>query len=161
MYERTRSEGFGREVQRRIMLGTYALSAGYYDRYYGRAQEARARITADFARVFASGVDVLFGPTTPGTAFGLGERIDDPLEMYLSDIYTVTANLAGIPGLSVPVGLSGGLPVGGQILAPWWGEPALVAAGAVLEAALEASGEGSMDAGRDERPGVRPTGGTT
>ena len=133
MYEETRSRGFGPEVQRRIMLGTYALSAGYYDRYYGRAQRARARITADFASVFEAGVDVLFTPTTPTTAFRLGERVDDPVQMYLSDVFNVTANLAGIPGMSVPIGTLEGLPVGGQILAPWWREDACVAVGGALE----------------------------
>ena len=134
MYETTRSEGFGAEVKRRIMLGTYALSAGYYDQYYGRAQRARAYITQDFRAVFADGVDALFTPTTPTTAFALGDRLDDPVEMYLSDVFTVTANLAGIPGMSVPIGTLDGLPVGGQILAPWWREDTAVAVGAVLEA---------------------------
>ena len=134
MYEETRSAGFGPEVKRRIMLGTYALSAGYYDRYYGRAQRARAYITQDFREVFADGVDVLFTPTTPTTAFPLGARVDDPVQMYLSDVFTVTANLAGIPGMSVPIGTLDGLPVGGQILAPWWREDTAVAVGSVLEA---------------------------
>jgi aspartyl-tRNA(Asn)/glutamyl-tRNA(Gln) amidotransferase subunit A len=134
MYEKTRSEGFGAEVKRRIMLGTYALSAGYYDRYYGRAQQARARITQDFREVFGSGVHALFTPTTPTPAFPIGERIDDPVQMYLSDVFTVTANLAGIPGMSVPIGSVGGLPVGGQILAPWWEEATAVTIGAALEA---------------------------
>ena len=140
MYEETRSAGFGPEVKRRIMLGTYALSAGYYDRYYGRAQRARAYITADFRRVFAGGVDVLFTPTTPTTAFPLGARVDDPVQMYLSDVFTVTANLAGIPGMSIPIGTLDGLPVGGQILAPWWREDTAVVVGAALEATR---GEGS------------------
>jgi aspartyl-tRNA(Asn)/glutamyl-tRNA(Gln) amidotransferase subunit A len=134
MYEETRSAGFGAEVKRRIMLGTYVLSAGYYDRYYGRAERARAYITQDFRTVFSEGVDVLFTPTTPTTAFSLGARVDDPVQMYLSDVFTVTANLAGIPGMSVPVGILDGLPVGGQILAPWWREDTAVAVGAVLEA---------------------------
>ncbi|MDZ7779372.1 MAG: Asp-tRNA(Asn)/Glu-tRNA(Gln) amidotransferase subunit GatA [Gemmatimonadota bacterium] len=134
MYEETRTRGFGREVQRRIMLGTFALSAGYYDQYYGRAQRARARIRGDFETVFADGVDALFTPTTPTTAFPIGERVDDPVEMYLSDVYTVTANLAGIPGLSVPIGALDGLPVGGQILAPWWKEETAVRVGGALEA---------------------------
>ncbi len=134
MYEETRSAGFGTEVKRRIMLGTYALSAGYYDRYYGRAQRARAYITQDFRTVFDDGVDVIFTPTTPTTAFPLGDRVDDPVQMYLSDVFTVTANLAGIPGMSVPIGTLDGLPVGGQVLAPWWREDQAVAVGAVLEA---------------------------
>jgi len=137
MYEETRSRGFGTEVQRRIMLGTYALSAGYYDQYYGRAQRARGYIVQDFGEVFGDGVDALFTPTTPTTAFKLGERLDDPVQMYLSDVFTVTANLAGIPGMSVPIGKLDGLPVGGQILTPWWKEDTAVAIGAVLETALD------------------------
>ncbi len=132
MYEKTR-RGFGDEVKRRIMLGTYALSAGYYDEYYGTAQRARSLITQDFAEVFAR-VDVLFTPTAPTTAFSLGERTGDPLAMYMSDVFTVTANLAGIPGVSVPVGYVDGLPVGGQLLAPWWGESTMLAAAGAVEA---------------------------
>jgi aspartyl-tRNA(Asn)/glutamyl-tRNA(Gln) amidotransferase subunit A len=133
MYERTRASGLGREVKRRIMLGTYVLSSGYHDRYYGAAQDVRARIRGDFERVFASGVDVLFTPTTPEPAFRLGEKTDDPIQMYLSDVFTVTANLAGIPGMSVPIGEVGGLPLGGQVLAPWWHEGPMIAVGAALE----------------------------
>lgn len=136
LYARTRAAGFGTEVKRRIMLGTYALSAGYYDRYYGSAQRTRAAIRADFRRVFADGVDVLFTPTTPGPAFRLGERTEDPLEMYLSDVFTVTANLAGVPAASVPIGTVDGLPVGGQLLAPWWREDTLVTAAAAIEEGL-------------------------
>jgi len=139
MYRSTRAAGFGVEVKRRIMLGTYALSAGYYDQYYGAAQRVRAMIAADFKAVFQAGVDVLFTPTTPGPAFQLGERSDDPMQMYLSDVFTVTANLAGVPAMSVPVGTVRGLPVGGQILAPWWQEEKMIAVAAVLEAAT--SGE--------------------
>ncbi|HUP52393.1 MAG TPA: Asp-tRNA(Asn)/Glu-tRNA(Gln) amidotransferase subunit GatA [Longimicrobiales bacterium] len=135
MYETTRSHGFGAEVKRRIMLGTYALSAGYYDQYYGTAQRARQLITDDFRRVFDAGVDVLFTPTSPTPAFELGERTADPLEMYLSDVFTVPANLAGIPGVSVPIGGVRGLPVGGQLLAPWWQEERMLAAAGALEAA--------------------------
>jgi aspartyl-tRNA(Asn)/glutamyl-tRNA(Gln) amidotransferase subunit A len=135
MYERTRHH-FGAEVKRRIMIGTYALSAGYYDQYYGAAQKARALIAGDFRRVFAGGVDALFTPATPGPAFPIGERVDDPLSMYLSDVFTVTANLAGVPGMSVPIGKVRGLPVGGQILAPWWHEERMVALAAVLERGL-------------------------
>jgi aspartyl-tRNA(Asn)/glutamyl-tRNA(Gln) amidotransferase subunit A len=135
MYETTRSHGFGTEVKRRIMLGTYALSAGYYDQYYGTAQRARQLITDDFRRVFDAGVDVLFTPTSPTPAFELGERTADPLEMYLSDVFTVPANLAGIPGVSVPIGGVRGLPVGGQLLAPWWQEERMLAAAGALEAA--------------------------
>jgi aspartyl-tRNA(Asn)/glutamyl-tRNA(Gln) amidotransferase subunit A len=135
MYEATRSHGFGIEVKRRIMLGTYALSAGYYDQYYGTAQRARQRITDDFRRAFDDGVDVLLTPTTPTPAFELGERTADPIEMYLSDVFTVTANLAGIPGVSVPVGRVRGLPVGGQVLAPWWQEERMLAVAGAMEGA--------------------------
>jgi aspartyl-tRNA(Asn)/glutamyl-tRNA(Gln) amidotransferase subunit A len=138
MYEATRSRGLGPEVKLRIMLGTYVLSAGYYDEYYGTAQRARRLITEDFGRVFADGVDVVLTPTTPTPAFELGERTDDPLEMYLSDVFTVPANIAGLPGISVPVGEVRGLPVGGQIIAPWWQEERMIGVGAALEAAFGA-----------------------
>jgi aspartyl-tRNA(Asn)/glutamyl-tRNA(Gln) amidotransferase subunit A len=116
MYERTRSQGFGAEVKRRIMLGTYVLSAGYYDAYYRKAQQVRTLIRRDFERAFES-CDVVAMPTTPGPAWRLGEKSDDPLAMYLADVYTVTANLAGLPGLSLPCGFtSGGLPVGLQLI---------------------------------------------
>ena len=137
MYGATRAAGFGAEVTRRILLGTYVLSAGYYDAYYRKAQEVRARITADFDRCFTDGVHVLFTPTTPTPAFALG-AITDPYEMYLSDIYTVTANLAGIPGLSLPIGRIGGLPVGGQLLAARFDEATMFRAAYALEAALGA-----------------------
>ena len=136
MYRATRSRGLGAEVKRRIVLGTYALSAGYYDEYYGTAQRARSLITEDFRRVFSQGIDVLFTPTSPTPAFELGERMADPVEMYLSDVFTVTANLAGIPGVSVPIGRLRGLPVGGQVLAPWWEEERMLAAAGALEAGL-------------------------
>jgi aspartyl-tRNA(Asn)/glutamyl-tRNA(Gln) amidotransferase subunit A len=116
MYRNTRGEGFGKEVTRRIILGTYVLSAGYYDAYYLKAQKVRALIAADFTKAF-DGVDAIIGPVSPFPAFKLGEKVQDPLEMYLSDIYTITASLAGIPGISVPCGKSAeGLPVGMQIL---------------------------------------------
>jgi len=137
MYRETRGRGFGEEVKRRIMLGTFVLSAGYYDRYYGRAQEARSLIAADFDDVFDAGVDVLFTPTSPTTAFRLGERTDDPYAMYLADVFTVTANLAGIPGISVPIGEADGLPVGGQVLGARWREDRVVRVGRALEVALE------------------------
>jgi aspartyl-tRNA(Asn)/glutamyl-tRNA(Gln) amidotransferase subunit A len=125
MYRKTREEGFGAEVKRRIMLGTYVLSAGYYDAYYRKAQQVRTLIKNDFLSEFKK-CDAIITPTSPTTAFGLGERVDDPLAMYLSDIYTVTANLAGIPGLSVPCGLSSQrLPIGFQLLGPYWSEPTL------------------------------------
>jgi aspartyl-tRNA(Asn)/glutamyl-tRNA(Gln) amidotransferase subunit A len=136
MYEATRSQGLGTEVKRRIMLGTYALSAGYYDQYYGTAQRARGLITEDFRRVFAGGVDALFTPTSPTPAFALGERTADPIEMYLSDVFTVTANLAGVPGVSVPIGRVRGLPVGGQVLAPWWREEMMLAVAGALESSV-------------------------
>ena len=137
MYERTRTAGFGQEVKRRILLGTFALTAGYHDQYYGRAQLARSLVSADFEAVFAGGIDVLFTPTSPTVAFPLGERVLNPLQMYLADVFTVTANLAGLPAISVPVGASDGLPVGGQLLAPKWGETTLFRAAFALEAALK------------------------
>ncbi|HEX7089757.1 MAG TPA: Asp-tRNA(Asn)/Glu-tRNA(Gln) amidotransferase subunit GatA [Longimicrobiales bacterium] len=136
VYEETRSLGFGPEVKRRIMLGTYALSAGYYDQYYGTAQRVRGLITRDFERVFRSGVHVLLAPTTPSVAFRLGEKLEDPYQMYLADIFTVTANLAGVPALSLPIGTVDGLPVGGQLIADRWQEGLLVRAAAALERAL-------------------------
>jgi aspartyl-tRNA(Asn)/glutamyl-tRNA(Gln) amidotransferase subunit A len=123
MYRRTRDEGFGAEVKRRIMLGTYVLSSGYYDAYYRKAQQVRTLIEQDFLRAFET-CDAILTPTTPTPAFRLGEKTDDPLAMYLSDVYTCTANLAGIPGVNVPCGLSAeGLPVGFQLLGRHWGEP--------------------------------------
>ena len=122
MYRKTRDEGFGPEVKRRIMLGTYVLSAGYYDAYYLKAQKVRMLIRNDFAAAFAE-CDAVLTPTSPSPAFRFGEKVDDPLAMYLNDIYTVTANLAGIPGISVPCGLSAeGLPIGVQLLGPYWSE---------------------------------------
>jgi aspartyl-tRNA(Asn)/glutamyl-tRNA(Gln) amidotransferase subunit A len=138
LYRATRSLGFGGEVKRRIMLGTYALSAGYYEAYYARAQRVRALIAADFQAVFDAGVDLLFTPTTPTPAFRIGEKLDDPYEMYLADVFTVTANLAAIPALSLPIGTVDGLPVGGQLLAPRWQEATLVRAAAALERELGA-----------------------
>jgi aspartyl-tRNA(Asn)/glutamyl-tRNA(Gln) amidotransferase subunit A len=137
MYEATRSGGFGPEVTRRILLGTYVLSAGYYDAYYRKAQQVRTLIADDFRRVFASGVHVLFTPTAPSTAFPIG-AISDPYEMYLSDIFTATANLAGVPAMSLPIGRVGGLPVGGQFLASHFDEPRMFAAAYALERALGA-----------------------
>ena len=122
MYRKTRERGFGPEVKRRIMLGTYVLSAGYYDAYYLRAQKVRSLIARDFADAFQK-VDVIITPTAPTPAFRLGEKTADPLQMYLADIYTVTGSLAGVPGISVPCGkTNAGLPVGMQILAPHFGE---------------------------------------
>jgi len=133
----TRAQGFGDEVKRRIILGTYALSAGYYDAYYGSAQKVRTLIQWDFSEAFGN-VDVLVSPTCPTTAFKLGEQLDDPLTMYLNDIATIPANLAGIPGMSLPIGLApeNGLPVGLQILAPAKADDHLYRVGAALEGAL-------------------------
>ncbi len=135
MYDATRSAGFGPEVTRRILLGTYVLSAGYYAAYYKKAPEVRALITRDFTDVFAGGVDVLFTPTTPTTAFPIGS-ISDPYEMYLSDIFTATANLAGVPAMSMPVGRDEGLPVGGQLIADHFAEPKMFRVAYALEQAL-------------------------
>ena len=135
MYEATRSRGFGPEVTRRILLGTYVLSAGYYDAYYRKAQQVRTLIADDFSRVFASGVDVLFTPTAPTTAFPIG-AITDPYEMYMSDIFTATANLAGVPAMSQPIGRIDGLPVGGQFIAAHFDEQKMFAAAYALEGAL-------------------------
>ena len=135
MYEATRSGGFGPEVTRRILLGTYVLSAGYYDAYYRKAQQVRALIARDFARVFAGGVHLLFTPTTPTPAFALGAK-SDPYEMYLSDIFTCTANLAGVPAMSVPIGRIDGLPVGGQFIAAHFDERQMFAAAYALERVL-------------------------
>jgi aspartyl-tRNA(Asn)/glutamyl-tRNA(Gln) amidotransferase subunit A len=122
MYRRTREEGFGPEVKRRIMLGTYVLSAGYYDAYYRKAQQVRTLIRNDFLDAFKR-CDAIITPTSPTPAFAIGEKVDDPLAMYLNDIYTVTANLAGVPGISVPCGLSSErLPIGFQLLGPYWSE---------------------------------------
>ncbi|WP_413544429.1 Asp-tRNA(Asn)/Glu-tRNA(Gln) amidotransferase subunit GatA [Citricoccus nitrophenolicus] len=132
----TRAAGFGDEVKRRIILGTYALSAGYYDAYYGSAQKVRTLIQRDLEAAFGQ-VDVLVSPTSPVTAFPLGEKLDDPLAMYLNDVATIPANLAGIPGISVPAGLSEGLPVGIQFLAPARGDATMYRAAAALESRLE------------------------
>ncbi|TQK72215.1 Asp-tRNA(Asn)/Glu-tRNA(Gln) amidotransferase subunit GatA [Nocardioides sp. SLBN-35] len=133
----TRDAGFGDEVKRRIMIGTYALSSGYYDAYYGQAQKVRTLISRDFAAAFEN-VDVLVSPTSPTTAFPLGDKLDDPLAMYLQDLATIPANLAGVPGISVPAGLADedGLPVGFQVLAPALADDRLYRVGAAVEAAL-------------------------
>ena len=139
MYRLTRDAGFGTEVKRRIMLGTYALSAGYYDAYYLKAQRVRTLIAGDFDEAFTK-VDAIVTPTTPTPAFKLGEKADDPLAMYLADIYTVTASLAGIPGLSVPCGVNKeGLPIGMQILGKHFDEATVLRVGHVVEHALAAS----------------------
>ncbi len=135
MYTRTRHDGFGAEVKRRVMLGTYALSSGYYDAYYGRAQRVRTKIAEDFAAAFGR-VDVIATPTAPTVAFALGEKTDDPLAMYLNDYCTVPMSLAGIPAISIPCGLSDGLPVGLQLAGPAFAENQLLDAAYALERAL-------------------------
>jgi aspartyl-tRNA(Asn)/glutamyl-tRNA(Gln) amidotransferase subunit A len=134
MYERTRTRGFGPEVTRRILLGTYVLSAGYYDAYYRKAQEVRTLIVKDFREAFDSGIHLLFTPTTPTPAFELGAK-SDPYEMYLNDIFTATANLAGVPAMSVPIGEIDGLPIGGQLIAPHFDEQTMFRGAFALEAA--------------------------
>ena len=137
MYEMTRAEGFGHEVQRRVMIGTYVLSAGFYDAYYNRARRVRALIKRDFEDVFGQGIDAILTPATPSAAFGLGEMADaDPVQMYLNDVFTVTVNLAGLPGISVPAGLDNqGLPLGLQLIGRPWEEGELLNAAYVLERA--------------------------
>jgi aspartyl-tRNA(Asn)/glutamyl-tRNA(Gln) amidotransferase subunit A len=140
MYRNTRGKGFGAEVKRRIMLGTYALSAGYYDAYYLKAQKVRALIARDFAQAFEQ-ADVIVTPTSPVVPFRLGERVADPLAMYLADIYTVTGSLAGVPGISVPSGKTAeGLPVGLQIFGPAFGEARILQ----LAHAFEQAGGGQL-----------------
>ena len=138
MYEKTRAEGFGAEVKRRVMVGTYVLSAGFYDAYYNRARRVRALIKKDFDDAFASGVDSILTPSTPSAAFGLGEMADaDPVQMYLFDVFTVTVNLAGLPGISVPAGLdSKGLPLGLQLIGRPWEEGDLLNTAFALEKAM-------------------------
>src|SRR6187200_616209 len=134
LYENTRAEGFGAEVRRRVMIGTYVLSAGYYDAYYLRAQKVRTLIKRDFEDCFAKGVHAILTPATPSAAFGVGERGADPVEMYLNDIFTVTVNMAGLPGIAVPAGLDAqGLPLGLQLIGRAFDEETLFAAGQVIE----------------------------
>jgi aspartyl-tRNA(Asn)/glutamyl-tRNA(Gln) amidotransferase subunit A len=135
MYEQTRHDGFGEEVRRRIMIGTYALSSGYYEAYYGTAQKVRTRIADDFRRAFER-VDLVVTPTSPTVAFELGERTADPLAMYLSDYFTVPMPLAGIPAISIPCGLSEGLPVGLQLAGPAFSENRILEAAHALERAI-------------------------
>jgi aspartyl-tRNA(Asn)/glutamyl-tRNA(Gln) amidotransferase subunit A len=142
MYQNTRGEGFGAEVRRRVLIGTYALSAGYYDAYYLKAQKVRALIAGDFRRAFET-VDVILTPTAPSDAFAIGEKMDDPITMYLNDVFTVPTNLAGLPGISVPAGLSArGLPLGLQLIGRPFDEETVFRAAGVLEQA----------AGFDARP---------
>jgi len=137
MYEKTRAEGFGKEVQRRVMIGTYVLSAGFYDAYYNRARKVRTLIKQDFDSVFAEGVDAILTPATPSAAFELGSMADaDPVQMYLNDVFTVTVNLAGLPGIAVPAGLDkDGLPLGLQLIGRPWGEADLLNTAFSLERA--------------------------
>ena len=140
----TREAGFGDEVKRRIILGTYALSAGYYDAWYGSAQKVRTLIIEDFKKAFEQ-VDVLVAPTSPSTAFKFGEKMDDPLAMYMNDIATIPANLAGVPAMSIPAGLSDdGLPIGFQFIAPQQRDEVMYKPAAALEAALEDSWNGPI-----------------
>lgn len=134
MYEKTRAEGFGAEVKRRVMVGTYVLSAGFYDAYYNRARKVRALIKKDFETVFDQGVDAILTPATPSAAFELGKEFDDPVQMYLNDVFTVTVNLAGLPGISVPAGLDkDGLPLGLQLIGKPWEEGELMNVAQALE----------------------------
>jgi aspartyl-tRNA(Asn)/glutamyl-tRNA(Gln) amidotransferase subunit A len=149
MYVRTRSEGFGPEVKRRIMIGTYALSAGYYDAYYAQAQRTRTLIIQDFDKAFGS-FDLLISPTSPTVAFKIGERTADPLAMYLSDLCTIPVNLAALPAISIPAGFSGGMPVGLQLVGPHFSERGLLAAAHAVEQALNV----------DVVPPLSPAGGT-
>jgi aspartyl-tRNA(Asn)/glutamyl-tRNA(Gln) amidotransferase subunit A len=134
MFRNTRDQGFGAEVKRRILLGTYVLSAGYYDAYYRKAQQVRALLTRDFVQAFET-VDAIVAPVTPTAAFKLGEKTDDPLQMYLEDIYSVAASLAGICGMSVPCGeTADGLPIGVQVLGKHFDEATMLRVGAAVEA---------------------------
>ncbi len=155
----TREAGFGDEVKRRIILGTYALSAGYYDAYYGSAQQVRTLIQSDFRHAFEQ-VDVLLTPSAPTTAFRLGEQLDDPLAMYANDLTTIPANLAGIPGLSLPAGLAAedGLPVGVQVMAPAFQDRRLYEVGAALES-LVRERDGGLVSDRVPEPGTARDGG--
>ncbi|MHB1326986.1 MAG: Asp-tRNA(Asn)/Glu-tRNA(Gln) amidotransferase subunit GatA [Gemmatimonadales bacterium] len=141
LYRATRGHGFGAEVRRRILVGTYVLSAGYYDAYYGRAQAARRRIIRDFQNVFAAGVDALLTPTTPTPAFAAGAKVNDPVQMYLADVFVCGASLAGLPAMSIPMGTSNGLPVGLQLISPAFDEARMLAVARVLEQHLDPGAE--------------------
>jgi aspartyl-tRNA(Asn)/glutamyl-tRNA(Gln) amidotransferase subunit A len=147
MYERTRAQGFGAEVKRRILIGTYVLSAGYYDAYYLKAQQVRTLIARDFAEAFRR-CDVILTPTAPSAAFAMGEKMDDPIAMYLNDVFTVPVNLAGLPAISVPAGLSGdGLPLGLQVIGRAFDEATVLRAGDVLERAANFTAKPQFIAG--------------
>jgi aspartyl-tRNA(Asn)/glutamyl-tRNA(Gln) amidotransferase subunit A len=141
LYRATRGQGFGAEVRRRILVGTYVLSAGYYDAYYVKAQRVRSLIAEDFRQAFSGGIDVLLAPTTPTPAFKAGEKTSDPVAMYLADIFVCPANLAGIPAVSVPAGRSDGLPVGVQLMAPVGGDDRMLEVALALESRLDAAAE--------------------
>ena len=136
MYSKTRAQGFGAEVKRRILIGTYVLSAGYYDAYYLKAQKIRRLIAQDFDEAFKQ-CDVIMGPAAPGTAFKLGEKTDDPVSMYLQDIYTIAVNLAGLPGMSIPAGFANGLPVGLQIIGNYFSEARMLGIGHAYQQATD------------------------
>ncbi len=141
LYQATRGQGFGPEVRRRILVGTYVLSAGYYDAYYARAQQVRRHLAQDFTDAFGAGVDLLFTPTTPSTAFAAGANTADPVAMYLADIFVCAVSLAGLPALSIPIGRDQGLPIGGQLIAPFMQDGAMLAAADLLERHVDATGE--------------------
>ena len=141
MYRATRGAGFGPEVRRRIIIGTYVLSAGYYHAYYDKARQARVLIRSDFERVFAGGVHLLFTPTTPTPAFKAGEKVNDPVAMYLADVFVCTANLAGVPALSLPIGRTEGLPIGGQFIAPHFEEARMIGVAEAAEGLVDAQAE--------------------
>ncbi len=148
MYEATRAEGFGAEVKRRVLIGTYVLSAGYYDAYYNKARQVRTLIARDFAQAFER-VDVILTPTAPSAAFAVGEKMDDPIAMYLNDVFTVPASLAGLPGVSVPAGLSeDGLPLGLQLIGRAFDEETVLRVADVLEGAAGFDVEPAFVAGR-------------
>jgi aspartyl-tRNA(Asn)/glutamyl-tRNA(Gln) amidotransferase subunit A len=138
LYRATRGQGFGAEVRRRILVGTYVLSSGYYDAYYRRAQQMRALIAQDFRNAFDRGIDLLFTPTTPTPAFKAGEKLADPVAMYVSDVFTVTANLAGLPAISIPIGRTKGLPIGGQFIGQAFLEDEMIEAAYALERSVPA-----------------------
>jgi aspartyl-tRNA(Asn)/glutamyl-tRNA(Gln) amidotransferase subunit A len=138
LYSRTRSEGFGKEVQRRILVGSYVLSAGYFDAFYVKAQKVRSLITKDFNDAFGSSCDVIVAPTTPTPPFKIGEKVSDPLQMYLNDIFTIPVNLAGLPGMVVPCGASStGLPIGLQLIGKHWDEETLFTVASAYENATD------------------------
>ena len=141
LYRNTRGQGFGPEVRRRILVGTYVLSSGYYEAYYGRAQRMRGLIAQDFDRVFGDGIDLIFTPATPTPAFRAGENMADPVAMYLADIFTVTANLAGLPAMTIPIGRVRGLPIGGQLIAPAFEEARMLGTALALEAVVTGTEE--------------------